>query len=127
MGQRAGRRVIVVVKRLAAVLIMLTLSGCAAQPQAPILTPVEVKVPVAVPVYCNVANLAKPELPLATLKADSAPDDTIRAYAATVAVLKGAVRERDLLIAGCAAPPLDETDSPATGPAAPTAPESNSK
>jgi hypothetical protein len=111
-----------VVKRLAAVAIMLTLSGCAAQPPAPILTPVEVQVPVAVPVYCNVAKLDKPELPLAALNADSAPDDTVRAYAATVAILKGAVRERDLIIAGCAAPPPDEAPATINGPAAAKAP-----
>lgn len=89
---------------------LLLVSCTATQPQ-PILTPVEVKVPVATPVYCSVAKLAKPALPLSALKADSAPADTIRAYAATVAVLKGAVRERDSVLAGCAAP-----DSVPSGP-----------
>jgi hypothetical protein len=84
--------------------LMATLGGCASVPPAPILTPVEVKVPVATPVYCQVAKLDKPALPIAALKSDSAPDDTIRAYAATVAILKGAVRQRDLAIEGCAPP-----------------------
>ncbi len=91
-----------------AIAMTVAVAGCSAAPAPPILTPLEVKVPVAVPVYCKVAKLDKPKLPIAALKADSAPDDTIRAYAATVAILKGAVRERDLLIAGCDAPPLDQ-------------------
>jgi len=79
------------------------LGGCASTPPT-IMTPVEVKVPIATPVYCQVAKLDRPTLPIAALKADSAPADTIRAYAATVALLKGAVVERDAAIAGCAAP-----------------------
>ena len=82
----------------------LLLVSCTSTQPRPILTPVEVKVPVATPVYCSVAKLDKPALPLSALKADSAPADTMRAYAATVAVLKGAVRERDSMLAGCAAP-----------------------
>ena len=89
-----------------ALVMTASIAGCAAG-QQPILTPIEVKVPVATPVYCKVAQLARPELPIAELKMDSAAPDTIRAYAATVAILKGAVRERDLVIAGCA-PPLDQ-------------------
>jgi len=84
--------------------MMVSIGGCAAEQAQPILTPIEVKVPVATPVYCQVAKLDKPELPISALKADSAPDDTIRAYAATVAVLKGAVARRDLVIEGCTAP-----------------------
>jgi hypothetical protein len=96
-----------------AMTMALLIAGCAS-PLPPILTPVEVKVPVATPVYCNVGKLDKPALPLAALKADSAPADTIRAYAATVALLKGAVQERDSVIAGCAAPALSpqSTSSP---------------
>jgi len=70
----------------------------------PILTPIEVKVPVATPVYCDVAKLDRPALPLSALKPDSAPADTIRAYAATVVILKGEVTQRDSVIAGCTAP-----------------------
>ena len=77
--------------------------GCAAQPQ-PILTPVQVEVPIATPVYCGVSKLGKPALPIGGLNATSPPADTIRAYAATVALLKGAVEERDLEFAGCIDP-----------------------
>jgi hypothetical protein len=109
MGQRAsGRAGIVVRTQIAVVVLMAWIYGCATEQPQPILTPVEVKVPVATPVYCKVAKLDQPQLPIAALKTDSAPDDTIRAYAATVAILKGAVRERDLAIAGCAAPVSDQ-------------------
>jgi len=84
--------------------VVASISGCAAEQPQPILTPIEVKVPVATPVYCQVAKLDKPELPISALKTDSAPADTIRAYAATVAILKGAVLQRELAIEGCAAP-----------------------
>jgi hypothetical protein len=84
----------------------LLLASCASPQPAPILTPMAVNVPVATPVYCTVAKLDKPAMPISTLKADSAPADTMRAYAATVAILKGAVEERDSVIAGCA-PPAD--------------------
>jgi hypothetical protein len=94
--------------RIAALLGLAMVCGCAAQPEQPLLTPVEVRIPIATPVYCQTGNLDKPALPLAALKADSASSDTIRAYAATVAILKGAVRQRDLVIAGCAAPARDE-------------------
>jgi hypothetical protein len=104
MGQRARGGVIVVVNsRIASVICIGALWGCAAQPQ-PILTPVEVQVPIATPVYCEVSKLDKPALPIGALNAESPPADTIRAYAATVALLKGAVEERDLELAGCADP-----------------------
>lgn len=90
------------VKIIALTLTLAIISGCTTAPQ-PIPTPIEVQVPVATPVYCQVGELDKPALPLSTLKPDSAPADTIRAYAATVAILKGAVRQRDLAIEGCAA------------------------
>jgi hypothetical protein len=64
-------------------------------------TPVEVQIPVYKPVYCTAPALDHPRLPVATLAAGSAPADTLRAYAATVVLLKGAVRDRDEVIAGC--------------------------
>ena len=122
MGQRASGRVVFMVNRFSfAVAMALLIAGCASMPP-PILTPVEVKVPVATPVYCDVGKLDKPALPLSALKADSAPADTIRAYAATVAILKGAVQERDSVIAGCAAPasspPASSSDNSTLGEAA---------
>jgi hypothetical protein len=106
-----------VVRKIIAVLLMpAALGGCAAAPAQPILTPIEVKVPIATPVYCQVEKVDKPKLPIAALKADSAPADTIRAYAATVAILKGAVQQRDLLLAGCGAPaPAVTASGAATG------------
>jgi hypothetical protein len=100
---------------IATALMTVSIYGCAAEPAPPILTPVEVKLPIATPVYCEVGKLDKPALPIATLKVDSVPDDTIRAYAATVAILKGAVAQRDLMLAGCAAPANVGSEDAATG------------
>jgi hypothetical protein len=112
MGQRARGGAVVVVKTLiVSMSFLVSLAGCAAE-QAPILTPIEVKVPVATPIYCQVGKLDKPALPIAALQANSTPPDTVRAYAATVAILEGAVRERDLVIAGCAAPASDQGSGP---------------
>ena len=88
--------------RIALVVCIGAMWGCAAQAE-PILTPVEVKVPIPTPVYCEVSKLEKPTLPIGGLNAASSPADTIRAYAATVALLKGAVEERDLELVGCTA------------------------
>ena len=87
-------------------LILVLASGCAFSPPfgAPAV-PVEVKVPVYRPVYCQTPPRVVPELPIAGLLPTTAPADTMRAYVATVMVLKGMVRERDALIAGCAEPP----------------------
>jgi hypothetical protein len=119
MGQRASGGAVIVVRTLIALVVLgASICGCATEQPQPILAPVEVKVPVATPVYCQVAKLDRPELPISALKADSAPDDTIRAYAATVAVLKGAVRERDLAIEGCAAPAGGQAATPLSQAAA---------
>ena len=67
-------------------------------------TPMEVQVPVYQPVYCTPPTLANPKLPISALTAASPPADTIRAYAASVVLLKGAVRELDSIIQGCAEP-----------------------
>jgi hypothetical protein len=72
------------------------------------------------PVYCTPPAHATPALPIAGLTAASAPADTLRAYAATVVVLKATVRELDALIAGCAEPPDAGGSAPSDG----TAPES---
>ena len=101
-----------------AIISMTAISGCATQSQ-PILTPVSVEVPIATPVYCEASTLEKPALPIAALTPDSPPADTIRAYAATVALLKGAVEERDLVIAGCAAP-VGNAQTPSTLEIAPS-------
>ncbi|HZO81154.1 MAG TPA: hypothetical protein VFB33_05620 [Candidatus Binataceae bacterium] len=79
------------------------MAGCAAGAAAPLpAAPVRVEVPLLRQVPCPLPRLAHPTLPLGALTAGSPPADTIRAYAASVAILKGAVREREALLAGCA-------------------------
>jgi hypothetical protein len=89
-----------------ALAIAIAVSGCAriAQPE-PAPRPVTVKIPVAIPIYCQVPALEPPPLAIAMLTPDSAPADTIRAYVATVDVLKSSVRERDTILKGCGEPP----------------------
>jgi hypothetical protein len=90
-------------------LSLVLLSGCALSPPlfSPA-TPMEVQVPVYEPVYCTPPTLANPSLPVSALTAASPPADTIRAYAASVVLLKGAVRELNSIIQGC--------EEPATAP-----------
>jgi hypothetical protein len=90
--------------RLKILLPALLLSACAhiANPLAP--RAVMVNVPIATPIYCDVPAMQPPALAIASLTADSPPADTIRDYAATVDVLKAAVRERDEILKGCAGP-----------------------
>ena len=100
--------------KLAAALLAGCVGGCVSAPPDPVLTPVEVRMPVETPVYCKVGKLDKPALPLSSLRPDSSAADCIRAYAAAVAVLKGAVLQRDLIIAACAGPPpVDGAQPPA--------------
>jgi hypothetical protein len=95
--------------RCGAAFLILALSGCTQLAPAPAPRPVLVQVPVATPIYCQVPPLNPPILAIASLTPDSPPADTVRSYASSVEVLKGAVRERDSILEGCAAPP-------ATGP-----------
>jgi hypothetical protein len=89
---------------LTAAVAALALAGCAtAAPAAPAELP-RIEVPVPVKVYCSVPELERPALPIATLGASSSPADAVRMYASTVAILKGAVRQRDVMLAGCRAP-----------------------
>jgi hypothetical protein len=99
-------------------LFPLLLAGCALSPPffSPA-TPLEVKVPVYEPVYCTPPAVVNPDLPIASLSAASAPADTIRAYAATVVVLKGTVRELNTLIEGCEEPAGATGSAPADGTA----------
>lgn len=98
----------------AALVGALAIAGCAAQAAPVPPRPVIVKVPVAVPVYCSVPRLQNPGLPIASLKAGSAPRDTIRAYAASVVILKAAVGERNHLLDGCRHPAAVHTSSTST-------------
>jgi type IV pilus biogenesis protein CpaD/CtpE len=86
-------------------LILALLIGCAvAPPTLQTAPPVEVKLPMPELVYCLTPKLTRPVLPVATLALTSRPADTIRAYAASIVLLKGAVRQRDAVIAGCVRP-----------------------
>jgi hypothetical protein len=83
--------------------IATAIAGCAAAAApAPAVRPLMVQVPVLHETPCPVPALEHPVLPIAGLKPGSPPADTMRAYAAAVAILKGAVRERDAVLAGCA-------------------------
>jgi hypothetical protein len=98
-------------------LLPLLVTGCASAP--PVIratTPVEVKIPVYYPVYCSASLPERPKLPIGALSARSEPAETIKAYAASVVILKGAVSQRDAIIEGCAQPPIspDNTTNAAT-------------
>jgi len=83
--------------------LLIAAAGCAtATPPAP--RPVLVDVPVPSPVYCVVSPLYPPALAIAALRSDSPAADTIRSYAASVMVLKSAVKQRDAILQACAAP-----------------------
>jgi hypothetical protein len=87
-------------RAIAAMAAALAIAGCvAATPPAAAVRPL--MVPVLHETPCPAPALADPALPLAALGPASAPADTMRAYAAAVAILKGAVRERDAVLAGC--------------------------
>ena len=103
-------------------LSLVLLSGCAFSPPlfSPA-TPTEVQVPVYQPVYCTPPTLANPQLPVSALTAASLPADTIRAYAASVVLLKGAIRELNSIIQGCEEPAATSAPSGiANGAAAPS-------
>lgn len=104
MGQRARPATRPMVKCVLPLGLAL-LAGCAvAPPNPPEAVPVTVKVPVYEPVYCSPPKLERPVLPVGALTPGTGPADTMRAYAATVVILKGAVNERDEVIAGCEKP-----------------------
>ncbi len=89
----------------AAAMLACAIAGCASaasRTPAPMARPMMVEVPVLHETPCPVPALDDPALPVAALKPGSAPGDTMRAYAASIVILKGAVRQRDALLAGCA-------------------------
>jgi hypothetical protein len=107
MGQSTGTGVGQVVARSfrqsAALALLPALAACATCPP-PVPRPVMVKVPIATPIYCSPPELARPALPIVALTAGSDPAETVRAYAESVAILKGAVTQRDELLDGCRPP-----------------------
>ena len=101
--RRLRARTRVLVNRAIPTLVLaFALAGCAAGTgPTPTVRPLMVQVPVLHETPCPAPTLADPALPLAGLRPESPPADTMRAYAAAVAILKGAVRERDAVLAGC--------------------------
>ena len=94
---------VLVSRSIPTLVLAFALAGCAAGTgPAPTVRPLMVQVPVLHETPCPAPALADPALPLAGLRPESPPADTMRAYAAAVAILKGAVRERDAVLAGCA-------------------------
>jgi hypothetical protein len=97
MARGPGRETRAVVKVAAVGLtIAALLSGCA-QVGAPQLTPVEVPIATKCP---SAPRIALPKLPITELRPDTSPSDTARAYAASVEILKGAVRAREAILDG---------------------------
>lgn len=88
-------------------------AGCAT-PMAPAPEVVTAQVPIATPVYCEVPQLTLPDLPIAALNDSSSPADCVRAYAASIAILKSAVNERQAILDGCAAPAAQPSASATT-------------
>lgn len=77
-------------------LILPVLAGCASEP---VIRTVEVRVPVAA--NCPAPpQVVRPGLPIADLAPDSQPADVLRAYAATVEVLKGYCGELETVLDG---------------------------
>ncbi len=80
-------------KLLAAIAVaFLLLCGCAHGPAT-------VQVPIAVP--CPVPReVARPHLPIADLRPGDAPDNVVRAYAASMETLIGYARELETILSG---------------------------
>ncbi|MHB8381159.1 MAG: hypothetical protein ACYDC3_02295 [Candidatus Binataceae bacterium] len=87
--------------------IAAAIGGCA-RAASPIAVPMRVNIPIPEPVYCAAPAPARPALDIANLTPGSAPADTIRAYAASLVILKAAVVQRDKLLQACAAPQAQE-------------------
>ncbi len=79
-------------------------AGCASAPPIVVGRPVEVRVPIYEPAYCAATTPARPILPISGLKPDSSPAAEVKAYAASIALLKAAVLEREDLLAACVKP-----------------------
>lgn len=98
---------------LAVIVGSLGIIGCATRPAPVPPAPFTVDVPVPEPVYCSAQAPARPALPISALSESSSPADTIRAYAASVIILKGAVEQLARILAGCTRPP--SASAPASG------------
>jgi hypothetical protein len=98
------KRAALSMRALATFATAIAIQACVAQTPLPPPEVVTANVPVPTPVYCKVPRLEHPQLPIASLTDSSSAADCVRAYAASVALLKSAVIERDTVLAGCAAP-----------------------
>src|SRR5438445_1352550 len=112
MGDQLGWRLGTMVKLSAGLLALaaaIALAACETQidDQVPP-PPQQVEIPIAQPVYCDAPKMSRPGLPIGSLTESSSPAETIRAYAASIALLKGAVSQRDEIIAGCSRPEKDQ-------------------
>lgn len=104
MGQGASREAVIMVRRsLALAVLVASICGCAGEQLPGKTNPPEIQAVTPTRVYCQIEKLDKPALPISRLRSDSSPHDTISSFAATVAILKAAVRERDREIARCIA------------------------
>lgn len=74
-----------IARSAAAVVVVVTLAGCAAGPPAVIYKTQEVKVPVPV-AYPRITMPPKPTLPLASLSSNAAIGDVLHAYAESLQV-----------------------------------------
>ena len=86
-------------------LTLVLVASCAAAPPIDVVArTITVKVPMYQSVYCNPPELENPELPVSALRPGTTPAATMRAFAGSIVILKGAVRERDEIIKGCEKP-----------------------
>lgn len=91
-------------------LVLVLATGCASAPPIDVVArTVTVKVPIYQPVYCDPPALGEPELPVSGLRPGTPPAATMRAFAGSIVILKGAVRARDQIIKGCEKPELAGT------------------
>jgi hypothetical protein len=86
-------------------LTLVLVTGCASPPPIDVVArTITVKVPMYQSVYCDPPALGDPELPVSGLRPGTAPAETMRAFAGSIVILKGAVHERDEIIKGCEKP-----------------------
>lgn len=86
-------------------LTLVLVTGCASAPPIDLVArTVTVKVPMYQSVYCDPPALENPELPVGALRPGTPPAETMRAFAGSIVILKGAVHERDEIIKGCERP-----------------------
>ena len=97
-------------------LTLVLVTGCASAPPIDVVArTITVKVPMYQSVYCDPPSLGNPELPVSALRPGTPPAATMRAFAGSIVILKGAVHERDEIIKGCEKPAAP-SDAKSNGP-----------